>query len=190
MRRAGWDVQGIEPDSDAAAVVRAHDIPVTGEPFEETSLAPGSFDAVTMNHVIEHFHDPLDALRTSRRLLRRDGILWIATPNLAARGHALFGRDWIGLDPPRHLVVFTRSALTSALAAAGFELDAYAPDYSAQMFFPWSATIAAGEDPSDEPAVARHRKRLSIVKADLVARLDQRRAESIVLTARVPDEAT
>jgi SAM-dependent methyltransferase len=189
MRRAGWDVHGIEPDSDAAAVARAQDIPVEGEPFEETSLAPGSFDAVTMNHVIEHFHDPLDALRIARRLLRPGGILWIATPNLAARGHALFGRDWIGLDPPRHLVVFTRAALASALAAASFELDAYAPDYSAQMFFPWSATIAAGEDPGDELAVARNRKRAAIVKADLVARLDQRRAETIVLTGRVAAEA-
>jgi SAM-dependent methyltransferase len=184
MRRAGWDVYGIEPDSAAARMARANGVPVANEPFEEASLAPESFDAITMNHVIEHFHDPVEALRISHRLLKPNGILWIATPNLASHGHALFGPDWIGLDPPRHLVLFTRSALISALARAGMKVDGFASDYSAQMFFPWSATIAAGEDPTDERAVRRHGNRLSVWKADLVARFDQGRAESIVLSAR------
>lgn len=184
MRRAGWDVQGIEPDPNAVAVARANGVPVVSEPLEEASFAPEFFDAVTMNHVIEHFHDPIEALRISHRLLKPGGVLWIATPNLASRGHAVFGRDWIGLDPPRHLVLFTRSALARVLAETGFELDAFASDYSAQSFFPWSATIAAGEDPRDERTLLRHRNRLSIWSADLVARLDPGRAESIVLRAR------
>jgi len=184
MAAAGWDVQGIEPDPGAAAVAAARGIPVAAEPLEDAALEPESFDAVTMNHVIEHFHQPLEALRIVRGLLRPGGTVWIATPNLAAHGHAAFGRDWIGLDPPRHLVLFTRSALARALASTGFEAGAYASDYSARIFFPWSATIAAREDPSDELAVARHRNRLTVFKADLVARLDQRRAESIVVSAR------
>jgi predicted SAM-dependent methyltransferase len=136
-----------------------------------------------MNHVIEHFHDPIDALRISHRLLKPGGILWIATPNLASLGHAVFRRDWIGLDPPRHLVLFTRSALARALAATGFELDAFASDYSAQSFFPVSAAITAGEDPRDERTLLRHRNRLLIWRGDLVARLDPGRAESVVLSA-------
>jgi 2-polyprenyl-3-methyl-5-hydroxy-6-metoxy-1,4-benzoquinol methylase len=184
MRQAGWEVKGIEPDSTAAAVARANGVLVVNEPLEEAQLEPHSFDAITMNHVIEHFHDPIEALRISHRLLKRGGVLWIVTPNLASRGHALFGRDWIGLDPPRHLVLFTRSSLTRALAATGFELKGFGSDYSAQSFFPCSATIAAGEDPRDEGTVGRHRNRLSILIGDLVARFSPDRAENIVLIAR------
>jgi SAM-dependent methyltransferase len=184
MREAGWDVQGIEPDPNAAAVARANGVPVVNEPLEEAPLTPASFDAVTMNHVIEHFHDPIEALRIAHRLLKPGGILWIATPNLASRGHALFGRDWIGLDPPRHLVLFTRSSLRCAVAATGFEFEAFGSDYSAQSFFPCSATIAAGEDPREERTVVRHRNRRSIWIGDLVARLAPGRAENIVLIAR------
>jgi predicted SAM-dependent methyltransferase len=183
MRHAGWDVQGVEPDPNAAAVARANGIAVVNELLEEASFPPASFDAVTMNHVIEHFHDPIEALRISHRLLKPDGVLWIATPNLASRGHSLFGRDWIGLDPPRHLVLFTRSSLAGALAATGFKLEAFASDYSAQSFFPCSATIAVGGDPREEQAVARHKDRLSIMIGDFVARFAPGRAENIVLMA-------
>jgi 2-polyprenyl-3-methyl-5-hydroxy-6-metoxy-1,4-benzoquinol methylase len=184
MRQAGWDVQGIEPDSSAAAAARSNGIPVVNAPLDKATLALNSFDAVTMNHVIEHFHDPIEALQVAHGLLKSGGVLWIATPNLASRGHALFGRDWIGLDPPRHLVLFTRSSLARAVAATGFALEAFASDYSAQAFFPYSATIAAGEDPRDEQTVVRHRNRLSVLMGDLIARLDQGKAENIVLIAR------
>ena len=184
MCQAGWHVKGIEPDPSAAAVARANGVSVVNEPFEETSLPRQSFDAVTMNHVIEHFHDPIEALRIAHRLLKPGGILWIATPNLASRGHALFGRDWIGLDPPRHLVLFTRSSLARAASATGFEREAFGSDYSAQSFFPLSATIAAGEDPREERTVAQHRNRVSTSIGDVVARFAPGRAENIVLMAR------
>jgi SAM-dependent methyltransferase len=184
MRDAGWKVQGIEPDPSAAAVAQAKGVPVVNEPLEDALLTPASFDAVTMNHVIEHFHDPIEALRISHRLLTPGGILWIATPNLASRGHQVFGRHWIGLDPPRHLVLFTRSSLKRAVAATGFEFEAFGSDYSAQSFFPCSATIAAGEDPREEQTVSRHRNRPSIWTGDLVARFAPGRAENIVLIAR------
>jgi SAM-dependent methyltransferase len=188
MREAGWDGQGIEPDTSAAALARENGIPIIGEPLDQAELPAGSFDAVTMNHVIEHFHDPIEALRISYRLLQPGGTLWIVTPNLTSRGHQLFGRDWVGLDPPRHLVLFTRAALERAVTSTGFEVDRYGSDYSAQTFFPCSATIAAGEDPREEETVARHRDRRSALIGDLAARIDRGRAENIVLIARAtPD---
>jgi SAM-dependent methyltransferase len=188
MRQAGWEVKGIEPDPSAAAVARASDIPVVEASFEDASLTSASYDAVTLNHVIEHFHEPVEALRIARRLLRPGGILWIATPNLAARGHALFGRDWIGLDPPRHLVLFDRSSLTRAVQEAGFEIAGYGSDYSAQLYFPVSATIAAGQSPQDEDLVASHRNRASVLIADLVVRVAPESAENVVLIARPRSE--
>jgi SAM-dependent methyltransferase len=184
MRDAGWEVQGVEPDPDAAARARERGVKVVNRPLEEAPLTPNVFDAATMNHVIEHFHDPSEALRISHRLLKPGGILWIATPNLASRGHALFGEDWVGLDPPRHLVLFSRASLGRLVDSAGFALKGFVSDYSAQLFFPCSATIAAREDPREERTVMRHRNRLSIWLGDLVARFAPERSENIVLIAR------
>jgi SAM-dependent methyltransferase len=184
MERAGWDVQGLEPDATAAETARAAGVPVLEQPLEPGLFESGSFDAITMNHVIEHLHDPVEALRICHELLSPRGVAWVATPNLGSRGHDLFGRDWVGLDPPRHLVLFTRSALAQAIAKAGFEPWHFASDYSADRVFPTSAALAAGEDPFDEGVVRRRRSRLAILVGDAAARFRPSRAEDIVLIAR------
>ena len=131
----GWDVQGIEPDPGAAPVAAARGIPVVTEPFEDAELDPASFDAVTMNHVIEHFHDLLEALRIVRRLLRPGGVLSgsrrrtsprAATCCLDATGSGSIHRDTWCCSRGRRA--------RRALAGAGFEPAAYASDYSAQLF--------------------------------------------------------
>jgi 2-polyprenyl-3-methyl-5-hydroxy-6-metoxy-1,4-benzoquinol methylase len=189
MHRAGWDVQGIEPDPSAAAVARTSGVPVINKPLEEARLPPESFDAATLNHVIEHLYDPIDAFRAIRDLLRPGGVMWVATPNLESRGHNRYGRDWIGLDPPRHLVLFTRSSLSRAVESAGLKVLAFVPDYSAERVFPCSATVAAGEDPRDHRVVQRRRSRWAVLCADFLAHLRPARAEDIILIAQRAHEA-
>jgi len=46
--------------------------------------------------------------------------LALATPNSASFCHALFGASWFSLDPPRHLHLFNRQALTGLVRRAGF----------------------------------------------------------------------
>ena len=59
--------------------------------LEANTLPAGSFDHVTLSHVLEHFHDPVGALAEVHRLLRPGGRLWIAHPNSGSIGHAQFG---------------------------------------------------------------------------------------------------
>jgi SAM-dependent methyltransferase len=183
MRAAGWEVEGLEPDPAAAARARASGVLVVNAALEEADLAPDSFTAITMSHVIEHVHDPLGALQICARALKPDGVLWVATPNLEALGHKAFGRDWIGLDPPRHLVLFTRASLAAALRTAGFPRQRFLADYSAERVFPCSATVAAGQDPRDPEVVWRRRSSVRILAADMAARVAPRRAEELVVLA-------
>ncbi len=82
-RQAGWAVHGHELSLELAQLVRhQNQIPVTVGDLEQASLAPGSFDIITMWHVLEHTRDPLRTLRHARSLLRPDGILVIEVPNL------------------------------------------------------------------------------------------------------------
>ena len=80
------------------------------------------FDAIVMNHVIEHVREPAALLTTCRTMLRPGrGPLVCVTPNARSWGHRLFGWvNWMPLDPPRHIVLFTPSSLPEAAHRAGF----------------------------------------------------------------------
>lgn len=125
MRKLGWDVVGFEPDPRAAAVAReTHDLRVVSSSLSAEDFTAASFDAITMNNVIEHVTDPLATLGLLKKLLKAGGRLVVQTPNLSSLGHRRFGGEWRGLEPPRHLFLFTPQALTTMMGSAGFKIVA------------------------------------------------------------------
>lgn len=113
---AGWDVSGIEPDPSARAASVGLNVRATMSDW----AGGAGFDAVTVNHAIEHMYDPVKALREIADLMKEGAFLFLDTPNVDAAGHDLFGRHWRGLEPPRHLVLFSLRSLAKALDLAGF----------------------------------------------------------------------
>lgn len=118
MRDLGWRVSGVETDPQAVerAVQRGLDVRHSG--LEDAGFAGASFEALTMAHVIEHVHDPLQLLAECRRILKPRGVLVLLTPNSDSWGHRRFGRDWRGLEPPRHMRVHNRRNLLRLLKSA------------------------------------------------------------------------
>lgn len=117
---AGWSVRGCDTDPKALASAASPGRDVRLGGAEQFAAEADGFDAVTLSHVIEHVHDPADTLRQAKTLLRPGGMLFIDTPNSAALGHAEFGTDWRGLEPPRHLMLFNYDSLEQLLIVAGF----------------------------------------------------------------------
>jgi SAM-dependent methyltransferase len=121
LRRLGWAGEGTEVDPEAAAHARTrHGLVVHLGPLETLRFPDGTFDAVVMNHVVEHVHDPIALLRECRRILGPGGQLRVVTPNPRSLGHRTFGTNWHHLDPPRHLHLFSRSTLRLSAEKAGF----------------------------------------------------------------------
>jgi 2-polyprenyl-3-methyl-5-hydroxy-6-metoxy-1,4-benzoquinol methylase len=123
MRALGWSVAGVEPDPAAARLAREKfglDITLGSLPHAE--LSPQSFDAVATNHVFEHVLDPVAFLRDCRDVLKTGGRLTLTTPNLDSLGHRWGGIHWVGLDPPRHLMLFTRRALAACAERGGLRI--------------------------------------------------------------------
>ena len=117
----GWEVEGQEVD--AAAAERAHSLHglrVHLGTLSDIALPDSSFDVVTMSHVVEHVPDPLALLQECRRILKSGGQLIAVTPNVNSLGHHQFGSDWMWLDPPRHLHLFSPTTLRELGVRAGF----------------------------------------------------------------------
>lgn len=120
MRDLGWEVEGVDFDPAAAARARERGLEVRGGTLEEAAYPDGRFDAVTLSHVVEHVFDPRALLSECRRVLAPGGRLVVVTPNARSWGHRLHGRHWRGLEPPRHIHVFTPEALVRLARKAGF----------------------------------------------------------------------
>ncbi len=121
MQGLGWQVEGVDFDESAVSVAQAHGLAVRCGTLEAQNYAANSFDAVTLNHVIEHVPDPVGLLRECVRVLKPHGRLVLATPNNESLGHRCFQKYWRGLEPPRHLHLLSPAAMRWLLALAGFE---------------------------------------------------------------------
>jgi 2-polyprenyl-3-methyl-5-hydroxy-6-metoxy-1,4-benzoquinol methylase len=82
----------------------------------------GFFDAISLNHVIEHVFDPADLLARLAGMLKPGGTLFIEAPNASAAGLTIFGRYWRGLEAPRHLNLPAMAGIQLALDNAGLRL--------------------------------------------------------------------
>lgn len=124
MRRLGWDVEGVEPDGRAASVARTKfGLKVFQGSLEEAKFPYECFDAITMNHVIEHVLDPIGLLRECRRVLRPGGKLVVMTPNIRSLGARIFGEYWRGLEVPRHLFLFAPQTINACAKTAGLTIQ-------------------------------------------------------------------
>ena len=119
----GFECHGTEFSDETAR--RAAAIPglqVHAGPVTDGTYAPGTFDLVSVWHVLEHLHDPDALLRRCALWLREGGVLLLAVPNIDSWQARLFRGAWFHLDPPRHLFHFGPSSLRVALEAAGFRV--------------------------------------------------------------------
>jgi 2-polyprenyl-3-methyl-5-hydroxy-6-metoxy-1,4-benzoquinol methylase len=177
---AGWDCYGIEPDKSARSVACSigADVRVSLSDFTRGEM----FHAVTMSHVIEHVHRPVDLIRQLSDRLIGGGFLYIQTPNMDAIGHQIYGRNWRGLEAPRHLALFTPAKLAEVVLATGFhKLRFHSCPGALEFTDSQSRQIARGRGPNQLAApILSHR----IDRGVRAAALFGPNAEFITLTAR------
>ncbi len=92
--------------------------PVTG--LSPSQFDEGSFDAVVMRSVNEHFPSPRAEAERAANFLKRGGQLFVTTDNFANLDRGVFGEDWHGFDVPRNLNLFTPQTLVTSVESVGF----------------------------------------------------------------------
>lgn len=122
MKEVGWQVTGLEPDADARAVGKqSYNIELDDiNRFYE--LPAGSYDAITMWHVLEHVHDLQGYIAKLRSLLKDNGKLFIAVPNYTSKDAAIYHEHWAAYDVPRHLYHFSPKAIKVLVERHGLKL--------------------------------------------------------------------
>lgn len=181
----GYKATGLEPDPHAVSLARKSGCTVHAGSLPHPDLPREHYDHITLAHVLEHLHDPLATLRECLTLLRPGGRLWVQTPNLEGAGHAYWGSDWRGLEPPRHLVLLTPESLQRTLCEAGFRETRLLPSpLEAHEMFRHSLAIRLGIDTrvARKPRLDRA-GRTAARRADHAALEDPAAAEAITAVA-------
>jgi glycogen synthase len=83
----------------------------------------GAFGLVVASEVIEHLPEGVPFLRECLRVLRREGVLLLTTPNLwdvRRLAKPLVGEQWSGHSDPTHINLYTPNRLARELREAGF----------------------------------------------------------------------
>lgn len=124
MKQAGWVTTGLEPDSGARQVAaEKYHISVL-PPAELYRLPRGSFEAVTLWHVLEHVHDLHGYLDQIASLLAPGGRAFVAVPNYTSPDARKYAAFWAAWDVPRHLYHFSPAALTALAGRHGLRVAA------------------------------------------------------------------
>jgi SAM-dependent methyltransferase len=120
-RAAGWDANGIEPSLRGVRGAGELGIELQQAGIDDASVTPGSLDAATLWHVLEHLDDPGAALARISGWLAPAGLLVVGVPNLASLQARAGGARWYHLDVPRHRTHFTVHGLHALLRRSGLE---------------------------------------------------------------------
>ena len=122
MKNSGWAITGLEPDEtarkNALELFNINPLP-SNKIFD---FPPESFDAITMWHVLEHVHQLQEYIAQLKKLLTKNGRLFIAVPNYTSYDAQHYNQYWAAYDVPRHLYHFSPQSIKILMAAHGLQV--------------------------------------------------------------------
>lgn len=81
----------------------------------------GQYDLVMMDHSFEHVPNPAEVMAAVARLLRPGGRAIVGVP-IAGWAWRHYRTDWVQLDAPRHLFIFTTQSFGMLAEKSGLEI--------------------------------------------------------------------
>jgi 2-polyprenyl-3-methyl-5-hydroxy-6-metoxy-1,4-benzoquinol methylase len=127
MKEGGWSITGLEPDAiarnKAAELYNIH----PQESQQLFGLNKGSFNAITMWHVLEHVHELHAYIKQIETLLAPNGKLFIAVPNYTSKDADTYATNWAAYDVPRHLYHFSPKSMENLLSQHGLKIKTVKP---------------------------------------------------------------
>jgi len=122
-REEGFSVIGVELNKGCAQYGRNNfKLDIRSDSLENIAFADQSIDVVTLFDVLEHVRDIHDFLSEVKRILKKDGVLVIQSPNIQSLMARLTKSNWNWLTPPDHLYHFTPATLGLLLKEHGFDI--------------------------------------------------------------------
>jgi len=126
-QQAGYEVTGLEPDKDARAFA-LENFNLHLDPIEELyQQEEKSKDVITMWHVLEHVYHLKKDVKQIEKVLKADGTLIVAVPNMRSFDAQYYKEFWAAYDLPIHLYHFQPNDIRNLFATVGMEVKEVLP---------------------------------------------------------------
>ncbi len=162
LRQFGFSrAEGVDPHLDA-------DVAMDGRPLARRARIDevrGLYRLVMFHHSLEHVPDPRAALLAARGLLAKGGRILVRVPTCASQVWETYGTDWVQLDPPRHLFLFSRKGLDALAVSSGLKVERIEDDSDAFQF--WGSEMYRQGIPMNDPRA--HSKKTPLFDAARMA---------------------
>lgn len=123
----GLIVSGIEPSEDARNFSRSqYGLTVESE-ARLPEIADDSYDVISMWHVMEHVYHLQERVKEIKRIIKKEGKVFIAVPNCASLDAEIYAEEWAAYDVPRHLYHFQRAQMIKLWEDNGCEVEEILP---------------------------------------------------------------
>lgn len=122
-----WNVYGIEPNEKARAIANSK---IKNQVFDTNTLQEfesGTFDVITLWHVLEHLPNLETEIQNLNRLLKQNGRLVIAVPNFKSYDAKHYSAFWAAYDVPRHLWHFSQTSISKLFSKHNLEIEKTLP---------------------------------------------------------------
>ena len=92
------------------------------------------YSVITLWHVLEHINTPKETLLTLKGLLKKEGVLVVALPNISSYDSIFYGSCWAGYDLPRHRFHFNPLSFGNLCVMCGLKVLSVSPLYYDSYF--------------------------------------------------------
>ena len=111
MQQKGWQVEAIEKSAQARSFAKKNFNLDIKDDSGLNDFSSGSFDVITLWHVMEHLEHLNETWERLHELLKDDGCLVVAVPNCSSYDAQKYKEFWAAYDVPRHLWHFTPDSI-------------------------------------------------------------------------------
>jgi 2-polyprenyl-3-methyl-5-hydroxy-6-metoxy-1,4-benzoquinol methylase len=115
------DCYGIEPSKWAVEICNNKGLKVVQGYFENYDYPNNYFDVITLFDCIEHVKKPFQLLEKVNKILKKDGIIVISTPNIESVFHKIFKKNFWFIEA-MHLFYFSPKTIKMALEKHNFSV--------------------------------------------------------------------
>lgn len=142
----GCDVYGVEADENIRRVAERFGYKVHVGLFDADVYEPEFFDYVTLDQVIEHVNNPIEALQGVAKVLNKNGTIILSMPNANGWGARVFGRRWINWHAPYHVQFFSKRSMELLAEQAGLRVErSFCLTSSEWLNFQWTHLLTFPE---------------------------------------------
>ena len=121
-RKQGFDCYGVElSEYTSKKALEKFPGKIFNGKLEESEYPDNFFDVITMTDVIEHITNPIGFFEEIKRILRKNGIILITTPNTSSVIRKIMAKNWFQYKE-EHVIYWNRTSIEFLMRKIGFKV--------------------------------------------------------------------